>query len=85
MATKSVAKSENQNKKEENEKTDKTNDAMDIREPRATKIYWKRSNLMMGSVIVVHCIAQLGENKKYQVLVTLAVYKGSKRYSKSKE
>ena len=36
-------------------------------------------------MIGVHHIAQIGENEKDQVLVTLAVDKWSKRYSRSKE
>ena len=77
-----VNKIENQNKKEEKEKTDKTNEAVDIKERTATDIYRKLDNLPVGSMIGVHHIKKLGENEKAQVLVTLAVDKGSKRYSK---
>ena len=78
-ATETGAEIENENKKEENEETGKINNAVNINELTDTKIYWKLVQLLMGSMIGVHHIAQLGENDKDQVLVTLAVDKGSKR------
>ena len=54
-------------------KTGKINNNMDINELTATKIYLKLAQLPMGSMIGMHHIAQLGENEKDQVLVTLEV------------
>ena len=43
------------------------------------------TNQLMGSMVGVHQMSQLGEYEKYQVLLTLAVDNGVKKYTRSKE
>ena len=51
----------------------------------ATELYRKLKRLMMGSMIGMHQVIHLEEHEQDQVLLSLVVTKGSRKYSKPRE
>ena len=75
----------NRDWKEERQEASKT-DMGDMKEKAtAIEIYHKLERLPCGGMIGLHHVAQLEENEKDKVLLSLIVSKGARKFSKSKE
>ena len=58
---------------------------MNVTKPTAVEIFRKLNRLPVGSMIGMHQVDQLEEQEKEQVLLSLVVIKGAKKFSKSME
>ena len=58
---------------------------MNVMKPSAVEIFRKLNRLLAGSMIGMHQVDQLEEQEKDQVLLSLVVSNGAKKFSKSME
>ena len=62
-----------------------TNTMMNVTKPTAIEIFRKLNRLPVGSMIRMHQVHHLEEQEKDQVLLSLVVNKGAKKFSKPME
>ena len=76
---------ENEEYKKETTVSGVNNTVMNATKPPAIEIFRKLNQLPVGSMIGMHQVDHLEEHEKDQVLLSLVVSKGAKKFSKSME
>ena len=85
ISKKSLGETGNEDYVKENTGSGVNNAAVNVTKPTAVEIFRKLNRLPVGSMIGMHQIDQLEVQEKDQVLLSLVVSKGAKKFSKSME